>query len=101
MIVVYVPCKDEEQAKKISRKLLEKRLIVCANIIPVQSMYWWENKIQEENEHVIIAKTATRLFQEIVGMVKEMHTYKTPLIEQWNVDDVDKDYLDWLNKEVK
>lgn len=101
MIVVYIACKDEEQAKKISRKLLEKRLIACANIFPVKSLYHWENKIQEDNEYIIIAKTATRLFEEIVNVVKDMHTYKIPLIEQWNVDAVDKDYLNWLNTEVK
>lgn len=100
MIVVYIACKDEEEAKKISKKLLEKRFIACANIFPVESLYWWEGKIQEGKEYIIIAKTIKTLFDEISDLVKEMHSYDVPLIEQWDVDAVDKDYLYWLNKEV-
>ena len=101
MIVVYVACKDEEEARKISKALLEKKLIACANIFPVQSMYWWENKIQEATEYIIIAKTIKTFFDEITDLVKELHSYDVPLIEQWDVDAVDKDYLDWLNRVVE
>jgi periplasmic divalent cation tolerance protein len=100
MIIVYIACKDEEQARKISTNLLKKRLIACVNIFPVKSMYWWQNKIEEANEYIIIAKTLKTHFDMISDVVKGMHSYKVPLIEQWNVDDVDKNYLDWLNKEV-
>ena len=100
MIIVYIACKDEEQARKISATLLEKRLIACVNIFPVKSMYRWQGKIEETNENIIIAKTLKTHFNKISDVVKGMHSYEVPLIEQWNVDDVDKDYLDWLNKEV-
>jgi periplasmic divalent cation tolerance protein len=101
MIAVYIACKDKSQAQKISKNLLKTRLIACANIFPVQSMYWWENKIQEEKEYIIIAKTLKNKFKNITLLVKKLHTYKIPLIEQWDIDEVDKKYLDWLQKEVK
>jgi periplasmic divalent cation tolerance protein len=101
MIVIYIACKDKSQASKISRVLLEKRLIACVNIFPSKSMYWWENKIQEENEYIIIAKTLKNKFKKIIEQVKKLHSYKIPLIEQWDIDAVDKKYLDWLKKEVK
>jgi len=100
MIVIYIACKDEEEAKKISKALLEKKMIACANIFPVQSMFWWENKIEEKGEYIIIAKTIKTRFDEVSDIVKDLHSYDVPLIEQWDIDAVDKDYLDWLNKEV-
>lgn len=101
MIIVYIACKDKEQAKTISKKLLEKRLIACANIFPIESLYWWKNKIEEANEFVIIAKTIKTHFEMITDIVKDLHSYDIPLIEQWDVDAVDKDYLDWLNRVVE
>ncbi len=100
MIIVYIACKDEEEAKKISKAHLEKKMIACTNIFPVQSMFWWKNKIEEKEEYIIIAKTIKTRFDEVSDIVKGLHSYDVPLIEQWDVDAVDKDYLDWLNKEV-
>ena len=65
MILIYITCKDKKQAKNISKNLLEKRLVACTNIHPIESMYWWENKIQEDNEVVIIAKTKEENYEKV------------------------------------
>jgi periplasmic divalent cation tolerance protein len=101
MIIVYIACKDKEEAKKISKHLLEKRLIACANIFPIDSMFWWQGKIEEAEEHVIIAKTIKSHFEMISDVVKDLHSYDVPLIETWDVDAVNRDYSDYLEKEVQ
>ena len=101
MIIVYITCKDKKEAKKISINLLKKRLIACANIFPVSSLYWWKNKINECNEIAIIAKTRKENFFQIKKRVKAMHSYDVPCIDSWDVDNVDEDYLKWLNNEIK
>ena len=45
MIVCYVTCKNKTEAKKISKHLLNKKLVACSNMFPVSSMYWWNKKI--------------------------------------------------------
>ena len=55
--MVYVACKDNEEAEKISNHLLKKRLIACANTFPVKSIYRWKNKINKDNEIVVLAKS--------------------------------------------
>ena len=45
-IVILVTAKDKKEAAKIARGLLEAKLIACANIIEgVQSLFWWQGKI--------------------------------------------------------
>ena len=101
MIIVYITCRDEKEAKKISTHLLKKRLIACANIFPVKSLYWWKNKITEENEYVIIAKSKREKFKNIKEQTKNIHSYDVPCIECWDVADVDKEYLQWIKDETR
>ncbi len=56
MILTYITCKEKSEARKISEHLLKKRLIACAKF-QIESMYWWKDKINEEKEFVVIAKT--------------------------------------------
>ena len=100
MILAYITCKDRKEAEKISARLLKKRLIVCANIFPVRSMYWWEGKIAEDNENVIIAKTTNKNFKRLEGEVKKVHSYKIPCILRINAN-ANIDYKQWADKEIK
>ncbi len=99
MSIVYITCKNKKEAEKVSLYLLKKRHIACANIIPIKSMYWWENKIVRDNECLIIGKTNKKNFKDILREVKKLHSYKIPCILR--VDAVaDKDYQTWVDKEL-
>ncbi len=100
MTLVYITCKDEKEAKKISMHLLKKRIIACANIFPIKSMYWWKNRIVNDNENVIIAKTNNRNFKKLEAEVKKLHSYEVPCILRINAT-VNKDYKQWAEKEMK
>ena len=100
MTLVYITCKDEKEARKISLHLLEKRLIACANIFPIKSMYWWKGKIVKDNENVIIAKTSARNLKRLEMEVKRMHSYAIPCILK--IDAVaNKEYQRWAGKELR
>lgn len=100
MTLVYITCKDEKEAGKISMHLLKKRLIACANIFPIKSMYWWIGKIAKDNEHVIIAKTNDKNFKKAVIEIKKLHSYSIPCILKISAI-ANKDYEDWANKELR
>ncbi len=99
MIFVYIPCKDEEEAMNISKILLDKNLIACSNRFPIKSMYWWEGKIEQSNEFVIIAKSILEKFEQIKKEVKRIHSYDVPAIIKYDVS-ANKDYEGWCRKEV-
>ena len=101
MIISYIVCKDKEEAKIISRDLLEKKLVACCNIIQTESLYNWKNKLVEDNEVILLAKTIDKNFTEIKKEVLKIHSYKIPCILKLDVKDINDSYLRWLKSEVK
>lgn len=101
MILIYVTCKDVEQAKKISQVLLEKRLIACANFFPINSMYYWKGSINNDSEFVLILKTVEKKFRKVEEEIKKVHSYESPCIISIKVTDANKEFLKWVKKEIK
>ncbi len=99
MIDVYIPCRDEEEARRISLHLLEKRLIACSNIWPVNSLYIWKGQPADEKEFVILAKTADEKYPEIIVETEKLHSYEVPGITKFNIE-ANEAYGKWLRKEV-
>ncbi|MBD3204636.1 divalent cation tolerance protein CutA [Candidatus Woesearchaeota archaeon] len=100
MIFVYITAGNAGDAKKISRHLIEKKLIACTNIFPIESMYKWKGDIKEETEFVIIAKTIQEKYEQVKQELKEIHTYETPCIVSWEIKKGNKEFIDWVNKQV-
>ncbi len=99
MILIYITTSSQESAKNIAHYLLGKKLIACANIVPVHSMYL-DNGIAEEAEAVLIAKTRESYFEKVKKEVEHIHPYNTPCILKISVK-ANKKYEDWLNTQLK
>ena len=100
LILIYITNPSKEQAKKIVKHLLEKKLIACANIFPIESLYWWEGKIAEENEFVAIVKTTKDHFEKVKNEVEKLHPYTIPCIIKIPVRSNEK-FFKWLKSEIK
>lgn len=100
MVLIYITCKDRKEAEKISMLLLKKRLIACANIHPIDSLYWWNSKIERCKEAVIIAKTLDKNYNKIKAEVRKAHSYKVPCIIKIDAD-ANEEYMEWVEKEVQ
>jgi periplasmic divalent cation tolerance protein len=100
--LVYITTKDKDEASRIGKELVKTRLAACVNIIDnMNSMYWWEGKIQNDQEVILIAKTKQSLVKKLIKKVKSIHSYSTPCIISLPILDGNSDYLDWLEKETK
>jgi len=100
MTLVYITCKDEEEAVKISKHLLDKRLIACSNMYPIRSMYRWQGKLQDEKEFVMMAKTKEKNYEKIKEEVKKIHSYDVPCILKIDAE-ANESFNRWVNEEVK
>jgi periplasmic divalent cation tolerance protein len=67
----------------------------------MNSMYWWNGKIEDDNEAVIIAKTKGSLLNELITEVKSVHSYSCPCIVALPVLNGNKDFLDWITNQTK
>lgn len=97
---LYVTASTEQEAKKIARHLLQKRLIACANIFPIQSLYWWKGKIQDEKEVVLILKTLQQKVKTVTTEIEKIHFYSVPCITEITVKPNEK-YRGWLKEQVR
>ncbi|MCW4002008.1 MAG: divalent-cation tolerance protein CutA [Candidatus Bathyarchaeota archaeon] len=101
-IIVTTTTPNKEEAVKIIRILLKERLIACANIVgPVSSLFWWQEKINEENEFLIIMKSHKRLFETLSERVMELHSYNVPEIIALPIVNGLPLYLDWLKTSLQ
>jgi len=100
-IMVYITCKDEDEAMSISRTLLEERLVACANMFPIRSLYRWERKMEDERETAVLSKSRREHTRLLVARIKELHSYEVPCIEIVKVDGGDPDFLGWVRDETR
>jgi len=100
--VVMVACKSASEARKIGGYLVEQKLVACANIIPgIESIFFWQGKLSQEKETLLILKTRKALFSRLVTAVKKLHGYQVPEIIALPVLAGEKNYLDWVAKETR
>jgi periplasmic divalent cation tolerance protein len=100
-IFAYITCVDEAQAERIARALLNERLAGCANLIPgMRSLYWWQGRLDESREVVLIAKTRANLLPALTHRVKSLHSYTVPCVCALPVVGGNEDYLRWLVAET-
>ena len=100
IILIYITSKDKKEAKMIATHLLKRRLIACANIFPISSLYWWKGKIEKGMEVLLIAKTIPKNYAKVKVEVKKIHSYKTPCIIKIDAEANDG-YLMWIRDEVR
>ncbi len=99
--LIYITTKDEEEAKKIGKTLVEEKLAACVNIHPIKSIYWWEEEIMEESEIAMLVKTKAELVDEVIKRVKQLHSYEVPCIISLPIEKGYPDFLKWINQSTK
>ena len=99
---VYMTCADRAEAESIGTVLVERRLAACVNILDnMQSLYWWEGKVQRGEEAVLIAKTRRDKVEDLTEAVKVMHGYEVPCVVALDIEGGNKDFLAWIGEETR
>ena len=101
MIVVMTTMHKKQDAARIGRALLEKRLIACYNLWPVESAYWWKGEIVEEGEVMMVMKSTLRWFDDIVDYVESESGYEVPELIAIDSEKVDLSYQKWINDQIR
>lgn len=100
--LVYMTAASRDEAKKIGRALVEERLAACANVIDgMESVYWWQGRLTEDRETVLIAKTRAELLPALTERVRALHSYSVPCVVALPVLGGNPAYLGWLEAETR
>ena len=97
----YITAPNRKEAERIAKKLLDKKLIACANVINnVNSYFVWKNKVQNSKEIIICGKTTSKNQTKIIKAVKSIHSYAVPCIIFFDIKNGNKDFLKWIKRSV-
>ena len=101
-IQVFTTTNKKEDAEKITGEVVEKRLAACAQVMgPITSTYWWGGKIEKEEEWLCIMKSRNDLYDPLERAIKGIHPYDVPEILAVPVVAGNRDYLEWLDREIE
>ena len=99
---VYMTAGTFEEARKIGQILVEKNLVACVNLIEnMTSIYKWEEKLEEGQEVVMIAKTRKKLMSKLIETVNFHHSYECPCILDLPIQGGSTEFLAWIETETK
>ena len=96
--LTYIMTKNENEALTIANLAVQKNLAACGNIFPkMKSIYMWQNKLQNDNETLLILKTNSNKYPLLEKLILEKHSYEVPCILKIPISDGNKEYLKWVN----
>lgn len=99
--LIYATAANREQALEISRKLVEERLVACVNLVDgATSVYWWEGKVQEEQEVLLLAKTISANVSAVTRRILELHSYSIPCVTALPISGGNLAFLEWVSSET-
>ncbi|PYT51201.1 MAG: hypothetical protein DMG44_03400 [Acidobacteria bacterium] len=102
-LVVLVTCGTLSESRKIARRVVQKKLAACVNVLlsPMNSFYTWKGKLEVAREYLLVMKTTRNRLAELEKEVKRLHSYEAPEFIALLVAAGSKDYLAWLESSVR
>jgi len=99
--MLYTTTAGEREAESLAKHLLGKRLIACANIFRIRSIYRWKTKVLDEGEFAVIMKTRAALVKKVIAEAAKIHSYEVPCLVSYQMTEGFPAYLDWIDSETR
>lgn len=88
-----------DEARRVSRYLIQERYVACAQIIPwIESVYLWNNQLETTQESKIVLKTRVENYAKVKEIIEQNCKYEVPEITWIAIDGGNRMYLDWLEE---
>ena len=98
---LYMTAGSVEEAKSIGQILVGKNLAACVNLLEnMISIYKWEEKLEESQEVIMIAKTRKTLMPKLIETVNSLHSYDCPCILELPIQGGNPDFLSWIESQT-
>ena len=98
--VILVTAASKSEAEMIARSLVSSKLAACVTFLPVQSIYTWQNQIEQAEEWQLIIKSKLDRFSDLEAKVRELHSYEVPEIIAIPIVAGSHHYLQWISQQV-
>jgi periplasmic divalent cation tolerance protein len=101
-VVVLTTLPTDADGPAFGRALLNERLAACVNLLsPMESVYRWEGRVEQETERQVIIKTTRDRLTALWDRVRELHPYEVPEFIVLAIADGNEAYLKWVGESTK
>jgi uncharacterized protein involved in tolerance to divalent cations len=97
-VELLLTCGSELEARTIADNLLLKKLIACAEIVPVSSQFQWKGKIDQNEEFKLSMLSQAKHFDAAEAVIKTFHSYETYVLKMSNITKLSSDAVTWLSE---
>lgn len=100
-VVAFSTVGTAEDAERIARALVERRLAACVNVVPgVVSVYRWKGEVCRDEERLLVIKTRADRLEALREALVGLHPYELPELVALPVAAGHAPYLAWLDESV-
>jgi periplasmic divalent cation tolerance protein len=101
-IVVLCTVGAADDAERLARELIERRLAACVNLVPgLVSIYRWKGRVERDEERLLVIKTTAARFEALKAAVLALHPYEVPELIALSITAGHEPYLGWLGESVE
>ncbi len=95
-LMVFTTVATIEEARRIAREVVERKLAACAQLSTVESFYVWKGALEHEGEIRILFKTTDAAYDALERTIRQLHSYELPAIHAVRIDRVFAPYGAWV-----
>jgi periplasmic divalent cation tolerance protein len=96
-IVLMTTVPSAADADKLAHILVAAKTAACVQIMPIKSCYFWDGKVVNDAEYLLLIKTRADLYGPAADLIKQSHSYEVPEIISVPVVAGSSSYLDWID----
>lgn len=101
MVFIHTTCANREEAEALGKLIIGKKMGACVHYWPIRSMYKWKGELKETEEVMMVITTFESKLEEVNDLIKEHHSYSTPMIAGVDVRRINRAYKEWMTEEVE
>lgn len=98
LIAVFTTVGSLDEARMIARALVERRLVACAQITEIESVYSWNGAVQNDKEFRVMLKTTEARYKAVETAIRALHSYELPAIHAVAVERAYEPYAAWVGQ---
>lgn len=101
LIEIHWTSGNLDEARRVSRFLVQERLVACAQIIPwIESIFMWDNELDTVQETKVILKTVEKNYETIRKTIEKNCTYDVPEITRFKIEGCNPSYDKWAKESL-
>ena len=94
--VVLTTTNSKGNVNAIVDSVLAKRLAACIQVLPIESHYLWQGRVNNDHEFLLLLKAKAADYTALEAAIRSVHAYEIPEVVSLKVEDGSSEYLDWI-----